>query len=244
MQNNSPIEIKISTVVGIIIIIYETDPTILELALNNITNHMTDLFEDEITILDVGFLNTVNIKWNILVTLFKRFHFNVVAIRNASPELYADIITQGLSIDNRVSQSQISTLSQKLSISKLTNQARLVSPKIMANASVIIDTPVRTGQRIYARNQDLVVMEAVNSGAEIISDGSIHVYAPLRGRALAGASGNINARIFVTRLEAELVSISGIYRTFENENITELIQQHMQIRLRNGQIDILPIHYK
>lgn len=78
----------------------------------------------------------------------------------------------------------------------------------------ILDKPLRSGQQVYARGGDLVVLAAVNPGAEVIADGSIHVYAPLRGRALAGASGQTDARIFTTRFEAELVSIAGIYRTF------------------------------
>ena len=78
----------------------------------------------------------------------------------------------------------------------------------------VVDRPLRSGQQVYARGGDLVVLAAVNAGAEVIADGSIHVYAPLRGRALAGASGQTDARIFTTRFEAELVSIAGIYRTF------------------------------
>jgi hypothetical protein len=81
--------------------------------------------------------------------------------------------------------------------------------------TVIVDTPVRAGQRIYARGADLIVTAVVNNGAELIADGSIHVYAPLHGRALAGASGDANARIFALQLQPELVSIAGVYRTFD-----------------------------
>jgi septum site-determining protein MinC len=80
---------------------------------------------------------------------------------------------------------------------------------------MIVDTPVRAGQRIYARGADLIITAVVNNGAEIIADGSIHVYAPLHGRALAGASGNAGARIFALSMQPELVSIAGVYRTFD-----------------------------
>ena len=80
---------------------------------------------------------------------------------------------------------------------------------------MLIDKPLRSGQQIYARGRDLVVMAMVNAGAEVIADGSIHVYAPLRGKAIAGARGNTQARIFAQSLEAELLSIAGIYRTSE-----------------------------
>jgi septum site-determining protein MinC len=81
---------------------------------------------------------------------------------------------------------------------------------------MIVDTPVRAGQRIYARGTDLIITAVVNNGAEIIADGSIHVYAPLHGRALAGASGNAGARIFALSMQPELVSIAGVYRTFDD----------------------------
>ena len=82
--------------------------------------------------------------------------------------------------------------------------------------TMVIDKPVRTGQRIYAEGADLVVLAIVNAGAELIADGDIHVYAPLRGKAIAGAHGNQGARIFVQRMEAELISIAGIFQVFEN----------------------------
>ena len=75
----------------------------------------------------------------------------------------------------------------------------------------IIDTPVRSGQRVYAPNCDLVVTNHVSAGAELIADGNIHIYGVMRGRALAGASGEREAQIFCTALTAELVSIAGVY---------------------------------
>ena len=79
----------------------------------------------------------------------------------------------------------------------------------------LVTTPVRSGTQIYARGTDLVVTAAVSPGAELVADGNIHVYGPLRGRALAGASGDTGARIFCSRLEAELVSIAGRYLVSE-----------------------------
>lgn len=101
----------------------------------------------------------------------------------------------------------------------------------------IIDRPLRSGQQIYARGGDLVMLAAVNAGAEVIADGSIHVYAPLRGRALAGASGDTDARIFTTRLEAELVSIAGLYRTFEHGIPDGLAGRPAKIQLRHDEAE-------
>ncbi|MGB9647734.1 MAG: septum site-determining protein MinC, partial [Stellaceae bacterium] len=80
-----------------------------------------------------------------------------------------------------------------------------------AAKSRLITQPVRSGTQIYVRGADLVVTAPVSPGAEIMADGNIHVYAALRGRALAGAGGDAEARIFCSRLEAELVSIAGHY---------------------------------
>ncbi len=81
--------------------------------------------------------------------------------------------------------------------------------------SKIITQPVRSGQQIYAPQGDLIVLGAVSAGAELLADGNIHVYGPLRGRALAGVKGDTEMRIFCQSLEAELVSIAGRYRVIE-----------------------------
>ncbi len=80
--------------------------------------------------------------------------------------------------------------------------------------TVLVDRPLRSGQRVYAPG-DLIVLESVSHGAELIAGGNIHVYGPLRGRALAGAHGDAGARIFSTNLDPELVAIAGVYRTAE-----------------------------
>ena len=84
-----------------------------------------------------------------------------------------------------------------------------------ATRARLVSEPVRSGTQIYARGSDLIVTAAVSPGAELIADGNIHIYGVLRGRALAGASGDAAARIFCTRLEAELVSIAGRYLVSE-----------------------------
>ncbi len=75
--------------------------------------------------------------------------------------------------------------------------------------------PVRSGQRVYARNRDLIVTTVVGAGAEVMADGCVHIYGPLRGRAMAGARGEITARVFCQEFHAELVSIAGVFRVFE-----------------------------
>lgn len=119
--------------------------------------------------------------------------------------------------------------------------APVVQP--VARPTLVIDKPVRTGQRIYAEAANLVVLAIVNAGAELIADGDIHVYAPMRGRAIAGARGNESARIFVHGLEAELLSIAGCFKVFE-EGVPENVRgKPAQVHLEGSRLMIEPLHY-
>jgi septum site-determining protein MinC len=84
-----------------------------------------------------------------------------------------------------------------------------------ANPTLLHHTPVRSGQRVYARHRDLVVTSVVGAGAEVMADGCLHIYGALRGRAAAGARGEVTARIFAQDFNAELISIAGVFRVFE-----------------------------
>lgn len=97
--------------------------------------------------------------------------------------------------------------------------------------TLVVDRPLRSGQQVYARGADLVVLASVNFGAEVIADGHIHVYAPLRGRAVAGARGDTSARIFCTSMQAQLLSIAGTYRTTDTPLPQGLHGKPVQVRL-------------
>ncbi|HYM03823.1 MAG TPA: septum site-determining protein MinC [Stellaceae bacterium] len=102
----------------------------------------------------------------------------------------------------------------------------------------LVTDPVRSGTQIYARGSDLIVVAPVSSGAEVIADGHIHVYGTLRGRAIAGASGDVAARIFAQRLEAELLAIAGRYLVSE-AIAPEYLQQSAQVALIDNHLRIL-----
>lgn len=97
--------------------------------------------------------------------------------------------------------------------------------------------PVRSGQQVYAENRDLTVLSTVGAGAEVIADGSIHIYGPLRGRALAGAQGNEKARIFCRAFHAELVAVAGHYKVLEDIP-KELHGKPAQVWLENEELKI------
>jgi septum site-determining protein MinC len=107
--------------------------------------------------------------------------------------------------------------------------------KAVASSSpgLIQKTPVRSGQQLYAEARDLTVLSTVGAGAEVISDGSIHIYGTLRGRALAGAQGNTDARIFCQEFHAELVAIAGNYKVLEDVP-KELRGKAVQVWLERG----------
>jgi septum site-determining protein MinC len=98
-------------------------------------------------------------------------------------------------------------------------------------------TPVRSGQQVYAQQRDLTICAAVGAGAEVIADGSVHIYGPLRGRALAGALGNTNARIFCREFHAELVAVAGNYKVLD-EVPANLLGKAVQVWLDNDKLHI------
>ena len=107
--------------------------------------------------------------------------------------------------------------------------------------TMVVRGPLRSGQRVYARQCDLIVMGVVSRGAEVIADGNIHVYGPLRGKAMAGARGDHAARIFTTGLDAELVAIAGIYRVIDTKLPVELHQRPAVIQLQKDALHLTPL---
>ena len=240
-----PIEIKISTVVAVSAILATADRIALDAALNEMTGGSTDFFEDDLAVIDVAGLpaDCAPIDWAGIIGLLKKYRLNPVAVRNAPPHMAAEIAAHGLSLETAVKPREEVEAAPAAPAAVATQAPAPAAATAPAETNVMInDTPVRAGQRIYARGCDLVVTAVVNNGAEIIADGSIHVYNTLNGRALAGASGNPNARIFAMELSPELVSIAGVYRTFEDGFPAEFARKPAQIRLNGDRIDILSVN--
>ena len=241
-----PIEIKISTVVAVAAILNDTGMPALRQAMAEMTGGATDYFDDEFAILDIGQLsqNHPAIDWPALISLFKSHRLTPVAVRNAPAGMEAEIISHGLSLDvvakpRMAARVETQAVPAPAAVAAPAPAAPQAAVQQAARGAMIIDTPVRAGQRVYAHGCDLIVTAAVNNGAELIADGSIHVYAPLRGRALAGASGDSDARIFAMSMEPELVSIAGYYRTFEDGLPKELAHAPGQVRLLGDRIEVI-----
>jgi septum site-determining protein MinC len=256
-----PIEIKISTVVAVSAILATADSIALDAALAEMTGGTTDFFEDDLAVIDVAALPAGSdpVDWAGIIALLKKYRLNPVAVRNAPPSMAADIAAHGLSLETATKPraDEADAVAAKAAAKATTPAPAPAATKapvaaataaaatdgLPGNAGVmIIDTPVRAGQRIYARGCDLIITAVVNNGAEVIADGSIHVYNTLHGRALAGASGNPEARIFAMTMSPELVSIAGVYRTFEDGFPAEFARSPAQIRLVGDRIDILSVN--
>ncbi|WP_417684992.1 septum site-determining protein MinC [Roseibium sp.] len=106
--------------------------------------------------------------------------------------------------------------------------------------SIVISEPVRSGQSVMHPEGDVTILGSVSSGAEVIAGGSIHVYGALRGRALAGVAGDDNARIFCTKLDAELVSINGLYQ-IADDFTGDVLNKPAQIRFENEKLIFEPL---
>jgi septum site-determining protein MinC len=204
-----------------------------------------DFFDKDMLVLDFAGLESASLSQALpqLLTTLQHCRLKPVAFRNAEKALAAKALACGLvevSADMPRAKPMVQTKRADKPVSEPVREImREVIREVPGPATLVIDKPLRSGQKIYARGADLVVLAMVNMGAEVVADGHIHVYAPLRGKAMAGASGNTRARIFSLCLEPELISIAGIYRTSENPLSKDIQGKPAQVRLSNDGQDKL-----
>jgi septum site-determining protein MinC len=178
-----------------------------------------------------------------LLRLLQSYHLIPVAARAGNPTVMSAALTLGLVAAPEAVKSRNTRVTEKLSepktiVQEVIREVRVEVPVAMpAPGTLVIDKPLRSGQKIYAKGCDLVVLAMVNQGAEVVADGNIHVYAPLRGKAMAGAHGDTSARIFSICLEPELISIAGIYRTSEHPLPDGVRSKAAQVRLAGDAFD-------
>ena len=220
--SNKPIEFRGATLGVMTARLRDTDPMRLADAMHTLLGGMPDFFNREATILDFAELaNTPErIDWPGIASLLRRYRLQPVAVSNL-PEAFIEGARKiGLAVldaDNAsisAPDAPAAAAPAPAPAAAPAVEAPKAAPVAAAEPTLIIDRPLRSGQQAYARG-DLVLLCGVSHGAEVIADGSIHCYGPLRGRALAGAQGNSRARVFSTNFGPELVSIAGVYRTFE-----------------------------
>lgn len=236
------LELKTTRLAGIQIILNSTEHAALNTHLSTLFASTPDFFGGEAAVFECGRLpaDAAPPDWAWLAQELKSRGLNPFAVQNASDALAAAAVEAGLLVLNAAAPAVAAPEPAPEPVPVPAPEAAPVATP--AAATRIVDKPLRSGQRVYAAGGDIVVLAAVSPGAEVIADGSIHVYAPLKGRALAGARGDTSARIFTTHLEAELVSIAGVYRTFESAPDAAVAKKPAQIRLAEAsQIVIEPL---
>jgi septum site-determining protein MinC len=228
-------EIKSASLDLLAVLLRSADCAQLEAALDARFGNKIDASQSEAFLLDLDAIEQpAQLDLDQIRALFLAKGIRIIALRHRDMAV-AELARQyGLAYVNASAAPRSDLPAVEASPAPAPAPAAAVAP--VAASTLVIDRPVRAGQQIYAKGGDLVVLATVNVGAELIADGSIHVYAPMRGRALAGARGNTQARIFVKAMEAELVSIAGVYRTIEQALPDSIQGKPTQIYLENERL--------
>ncbi|MCG8709922.1 septum site-determining protein MinC [Brenneria sp. 4F2] len=196
-MSQTPIELKGSSFTLSVVHLHDSQPEVIYQALQEKIEQAPAFLKNAPVVINVAAL-TAETDWIKLQQAISSTGLRVVGISGCKDEQLKQTITQaGLPL-----------------LSEGKEQRRALDPAAAPPAAVqtkVVNTPVRSGQQIYARNSDLIITNGVSAGAEVIADGNIHIYGMMRGRALAGVSGDVHSQIFCTHLAAELVSIAGRY---------------------------------
>lgn len=245
-------ELRSASMTLVVVALHTTDMAAIERELTARFAGTPDMFNHEPVVIDVSQAvgDPLAIDYAQLAALLRRFNMVAAAVRGGSSEQMAAALAAGLGEAPEAVVHAARSVAPAVPQAAAPNAPSAEPASIDApvsgapaepTATMIIDKPLRSGQQVYARGGDLVVMAAVNFGAEVIADGSIHVYAPLRGKAIAGARGNTAARIFSTCMEPELISIAGTYRTTEQPLPAEIVGRPAQIRLDGERLVYEPL---
>lgn len=222
----------------------DTNMDALAEQLTNKINEAEGFFHNAPIVIDLKEIDNKDIEFAILSSIIRNRGMVPVGVRGGNEQQHADAEAVGLAVlaDSRPQRVGVANKPTTAEQSKSEKQEKpensdqsekpetpsLPTPSPIQisdnNSTTLITKHIRSGQRVYAQGGDLIVLGQVSSGAEVMADGNIHVYAALRGRALAGLNGNQNVRIFCQDLRAELISVAGHYRV--SENIDARLQGH------------------
>ena len=206
-----------------------------------------EFFDNDPVLIDLTALREANepIDFAAVVSELRSHHTQPVAVRGGSAEQMQAAHDAGLIAAPDAPTREKSVRPEVREVIREVEVVREVPVPVEVPGdgvvTLVVDKPLRSGQQVYARGGDLIVMAMVSFGAEVIADGNIHVYAPLRGRAIAGARGNTDARIFCTCMEAQLVSIAGMYRPIETDLPPDVLGKPAQVRLEGEKLIIEPL---
>lgn len=219
-KTNAAFELKGSLFTLTVLHLFNADMNAFSAQLRHHAQKTPNLFKNMPLVIDLQRINdpTHEVDFAVLQHQLREYGLIPVGVRHGNEKLNHAAQTVGLAI-----------LSNQPSKAKLSADQHSVFPQ-----TLLVKKPVRSGQQIYAKQANLVVLAPVSPGAEILADGYIHVYDRLRGRALAGVMGDKTARIFCHKLEAELISIAGHYLL--NESLPEIKAPMIQVYLEEEKI--------
>ncbi|MBD9642794.1 MULTISPECIES: septum site-determining protein MinC [Pantoea] len=206
-MSQTPIEFKGSSFTLSVVHLHHSQPEVIRQALQDKIDQAPAFLLNAPVVLNVSAL-TGDINWKQMQQAVMATGLRIVGVSGCKDEALKKMIARaGLPVLSEGKESR------KQAAAPVAEAAPVVAAVVADAASKtrIINTPVRSGQQIYARNADLIVTSSVSAGAELVADGNIHIYGMMRGRALAGVGGQRDSQIFCTNLAAELVSIAGEY---------------------------------
>lgn len=235
-------DIKSADLSLLALVLKTTDIATISKALQEQLAESPGFFEQDPVIIDVSFLtseeNDASIDLKALLPVLREQGLLPLAIKGAQGALWAQAKGLGLVDANDARIRRVAALAEPAQAAPTPEPVPAPEPIPVAPPAalgpLVVDKPLRSGQQVYAKGRDLIVLAMVNAGAEVIADGHIHIYATLRGKAIAGARGNTQARIFAQAMEPELISIAGIYRTSENALPQDVLGQAAQVCLQSG----------
>jgi septum site-determining protein MinC len=235
-------EIKSASLPLVSFVLKSADITLIAQDLQTRLGDTPDFFDNDPVLVDLQHLEDQAGPLDLpaLLQLLRSFRMNPVALRpnNAAHEAAATLAGLFLTTEARTLPPSPATQEVVREVEVIREVVREVA---IGGSAMVVDKPLRSGQHVYAKGRDLVVLAMVNPGAEIMADGHIHVYAPLRGKAIAGAKGDTSARIFTHSLEAELLSIAGVYRTSDAPLPKEVAGKAAQVWLVGDKLVMLAL---
>lgn len=234
------LEFKSTSLTVPVLLLSNNDLTSIEQQLQEKVAQAPEFFRNSPLLIDLQKLTAQNLAVSVkdLVAMVRKQGFMPIGIRGGNEQQNAQSLAMHLPVHSMHGHN--APLADKQAAPKLsTPEAEASVPAIQTVENKLVTQPVRSGQRVYARG-DLIVTATVSAGAEIMAEGNIHIYGSLRGRALAGVLGNTESRIFCSDLQAELISIAGIYQ------LSDDLSQHathkpVQISLDNQTLIIKEI---
>ena len=227
------LDFKSATLYAVRLVLHSADPQRLEEALAQRMKDAGGFFENEPVVIDASRLEEETLDWPRLLAVLQSHKLPAIGVVAEGGNLEAARAAGLVPVDLSATATRVTPAAAQpadveppeadqapvaaRSSAALELAVEAAATPAPSTPAMIVNRPLRSGQRIYARNTDLVVIGMVSQGAEVIADGNVHVYGPLRGKAMAGARGDTSARIFTTQLDPELLAVAGVYRVGEDK---------------------------